>query len=108
MHRIVPQRLYTAADVLDGFNPFDDFGFTLTRDFATFRQFAVDGGPVPKLLEIRTAQADHDSAVAEALKRFLAEVRRPLLGFMGGHAAKRGGKPFSYIAHLARKLIQEG
>lgn len=108
MRQIIPQRLYTASDLLEGFNPFDDYGFTLTRDFAKFRQFAVDGGPVPKSLEVRTAQADHDSAIAEALKRFLSEVRRPLLGFMGGHAAKRNGKPFADIARLARELAQEG
>jgi predicted Rossmann-fold nucleotide-binding protein len=108
MHQIIPQRLYTASDLLEGFNPFDDLGFTLTRDFATFRQFAVDGGPVPKSLEIRTAQADHDSAIADALKRFLTEVRRPLVGFMGGHAAKRNKQPFADIAYLARELVQEG
>jgi predicted Rossmann-fold nucleotide-binding protein len=108
MHRAIPDRLYTASDLIDGFNPFDDLGFTLTRDFATFRQFAIDGGPVPPSLEVRTAQADHDAAIADALRRFLDEVRRPLVGIMGGHAAKRNGQAFADIARLAFELVQEG
>jgi predicted Rossmann-fold nucleotide-binding protein len=108
MRQTIPQRLYTASDLIEGFNPFDDLGFTLTRDFATFRQFAVDGGPVPPSLEVRTAQADHDSAIADALRRFLNEVRRPLVGIMGGHAAKRNGQAFADIARLAFELVQEG
>lgn len=107
MRQVMPQRLYAASDLLEGFNPFDDLGFTLTRDFATFRQFVVDGGPVPRTLEVRMAQANHDSEVADALKRLLDEVRRPLLGFMGGHAAKRNSKPFANIAYLARELAKE-
>lgn len=100
--------LYTSAQLLEGFNPFDRLGFTLTRDFAVFRQFSKDGGPVPASIEIRKAQADHDTDLADALKRFLGEVRRPLLGIMGGHAAKRGGQAFADIAHLARTLSEEG
>jgi predicted Rossmann-fold nucleotide-binding protein len=108
MRQVIPQRLYTASDLIDGFNPFDDLGFTLSRDFAIFRQFAIDGGPMPPSLEVRTAQADHDSAIADALRSFLNEVRRPLVGIMGGHAAKRNGQAFADIAHLAWELVQEG
>jgi predicted Rossmann-fold nucleotide-binding protein len=108
MTKAMPRRLYAASDLLDGFNPFDDLGFTLTRDFATFRQFSVDGGPIPKSLKVRTAQADHDSAIADALKLFLSEVRRPLLGIMGGHAAKRNSQAFADIARLTWELVQEG
>jgi predicted Rossmann-fold nucleotide-binding protein len=108
MRQVIPQRLYTASDLIEGFNPFDDLGFTLTRDFAAFRQFVIDGGPVPPSLEVRTTQADHDSAIADALRRFLQEVRRPLVGIMGGHAAKRNSPAFADIAHLAFELVQDG
>jgi predicted Rossmann-fold nucleotide-binding protein len=108
MRQSIPERLYTSVDLIEGFNPFDDLGFTLTRDFATFRKFALDGGPVPHSIEVRTAQADHDASIADALRRFLDEVRRPLVGFMGGHAAKRNGQAFADIAHLARELAEAG
>lgn len=29
----MPQKLYAASDLLNGFNSFDELGFTLTRDF---------------------------------------------------------------------------
>jgi hypothetical protein len=64
MRQTIPQRLYTASDLIEGFNPFDDLGFTLTRDFAAFRQFAADGGPMPPSLEVRTAQADRERRLA--------------------------------------------
>src|SRR5262245_11444665 len=101
-------RLYSASDLLDGFNPFDDLGFTLTRDFSSFRQFVMDGGPVPPSLDVRTAQADHDAAIADALRRLLNELRRPLVGIMGGHAAKRDVPAFADIAKLARALSEAG
>jgi predicted Rossmann-fold nucleotide-binding protein len=102
------QRLYAASDLLDGFNPFDDLGFTLTRDFEVFRQFVSDGGPVPSTLETRLVQARHDATIADALKRFLRDVGRPLVGFMGGHAAKRDSPAFSDIAKLAWSIAQDG
>jgi hypothetical protein len=108
MRPTIPQRLYKSTDLIDGFNPFDDLGFTLTADFACYRQFVLDGGPIPPSLEVRTAQADHDAAIADSLRRLLQDVGRSLVGFMGGHAAKRGGTAFADIAYLARELAAAG
>ncbi|MCP3380006.1 hypothetical protein NLM31_06040 [Bradyrhizobium sp. CCGUVB4N] len=102
------QRLYSAVDLIDGFNPFDALGFTLTRDFEVFRQFVSDGGPVPSSLETRLLQAQHDAEIADALRRFLKDVDRPLVGFMGGHAAKRNSPAFADIARPAWSVAQEG
>lgn len=53
MPATVPDQLYTAEDLLGGFNPWDPMGFTLSRDFAIYREFASDGGPLPASLPIR-------------------------------------------------------
>ncbi|WP_152033715.1 SLOG cluster 4 domain-containing protein [Bradyrhizobium sp. DOA9] len=104
---IVPNQLYTAQDLLGGFNPWDPMGFTLSRDFAIYREFATDGGPVPTSLAVRAAQAAHDAAIADALRIFLKTVQRPLVGVMGGHSLPRDHKAYKAIAHLARDLARE-
>ncbi len=108
MTELAPLRLYTAQDLLSGFNPWDQLGYSLTRDFAIFRRFVQDGGPVPASLAIRTAQADHDAAIADALRQFLKDMRRPLVGFMGGHGVRRDSVAYADIARLARSLVQKG
>jgi hypothetical protein len=104
MRPVIPQQLYKSTDLIDGFNPLDELGFTLTVDFARYRQFVLDGGPIPPSREVPTAQADHDAAIADALRRLLQDVGRSLVGIHGGHAAKRGGTAFTDIAYLAREL----
>jgi predicted Rossmann-fold nucleotide-binding protein len=102
-----PGRLYSANDLLDGFNPWDPVGYTLTWDFSIFRQFVLDGGPVPPSLAIRAAQAARDAVIADALRQFLKDVRRPLVGFMGGHSVLRDSPAYADIARLARDLAKQ-
>jgi predicted Rossmann-fold nucleotide-binding protein len=102
-----PGRLYTADDLIGGFNPWDPVGYTLTRDFSIFRQFVQDGGPVPPSLAVRKAQADHDAVIADGLRQFLKDVRRPLVGFMGGHGVLRDSAAYADIARLARDLAKQ-
>ncbi|WP_271593081.1 hypothetical protein [Bradyrhizobium sp. CCBAU 65884] len=104
---IVPNQLYTAQDLLGGFNPWDPMGFTLSRDFAIYREFATEGGPVPTSLTVRAAQAAHDAAIADALRIFLKTVQRPLVGVMGGHSLPRDHAAYKAIAYLARDLARE-
>jgi hypothetical protein len=42
MRPVIPQQLYKSTDLIDGFNPFDELGFTLTVDFARYRQFVLN------------------------------------------------------------------
>ncbi|WOH80326.1 hypothetical protein RX327_31645 [Bradyrhizobium sp. BEA-2-5] len=103
----VPSSLYTAQDLLGGFNPWDPMGFTLSRDFAIYREFATNGGPLPASLAVRAAQAEHDAAIADALRIFLKTVQRPLVGIMGGHSLPRDHLAYKAIAYLARDLARE-
>ncbi len=108
MTELAPGQLYTADDLIGGFNPWDEVGYTLTRDFSIFRRFVLDGGPVPPSLAVRKAQADHDAMIADGLRQFLKDVRRPLVGFMGGHGVARNSDGYADIARLARHLVEKG
>jgi predicted Rossmann-fold nucleotide-binding protein len=108
MTEFAPRRLYAANDLIDGFNPWDLLGYTLSRDFSVYRRFVLDGGPVPPSLSVRRAQAEHDAAIADALRQFLKDIRRPLVGFMGGHGVLRDSDAYADIAQLARHLARKG
>lgn len=49
----VPSQLYTAQDLLGGFNLWDPMGFTLSRDFAIYREFAAEERTNPRLAAIK-------------------------------------------------------
>lgn len=108
MTTIVPTQLYTADDLLAGFNPWDKMGYTLTKDFAVFRQYVADGGPVPSSRDVRTDQADHDAGIAEALRQLLKNLQRPLVGVMGGHSVSRASPEYADIARLTYRLAHDG
>jgi predicted Rossmann-fold nucleotide-binding protein len=99
-----PQGLYTSRELLEGFLPTDDLGFTMTYDFAVFRSFVMNGGAVPSTLTVRRDQAEHDASIGDGLRRFLKARRKPLVGIMGGHSVARGSEAYADIARLARHL----
>ena len=107
MTATIPQQLYRSEDLLAGFNSWDKMGYALSRDFAIYREFTANGGPVPASLAVRMAQAEHDAAITEALRVFLRTVQRPLVGVMGGHSLKRNHPSYAAIAYLARDLARE-
>lgn len=106
MSQIAPQQLYSADQLLDGFNPWDRMGYVLTHDFSVFRQFVSDGGPMPTSISVRVSQAQHDAGIADALRRFLMFMQRPLVGVMGGHSVRRDSRPYKDVAFLARELAR--
>lgn len=101
-----PQGLYTARELLEGFSPTDDLGFTLTHDFAVFRSFVMNGGAVPSTLTVRRDQAEHDASIGDGLRRFLKAQKKPLVGIMGGHSVARGSEAYVDIAKLASHLSE--
>jgi predicted Rossmann-fold nucleotide-binding protein len=106
--KATPHRLYSSEDLNHGFNPWDPLGFTLTADFAIYRQFVIDGGPIPNTLDVRERQAEHDAGIGDALRTFLGNINRPLVGIMGGHGLDRDSVAFVDLANLARVLAQDG
>ncbi|MFJ5546280.1 hypothetical protein [Streptomyces sp. NPDC093225] len=101
------RRLYTAEELLDGFDPDSSLGFTSTRDFVIFRRFVLDGASTPGSLEVRRRQAVHDAGISWALGAHL-DRSRPLVGVMGGHKVARDDPAYRQVALLARHLTRKG
>jgi predicted Rossmann-fold nucleotide-binding protein len=101
-----PHNLYTADDLLAGFDHADPLGFAKSFDFVTFRQFVRDGAASPKDLAVREAEAIHDASIADALRRYLLDNDPRLVGFMGGHNLRRDEPAYEAVARLARELTR--
>jgi hypothetical protein len=103
-HGIAVEQRPSADDLLAGFNPWDQKGRTLTRDFAVFRQYVADGGAVP---------VDRDPNSSSRTSRrhrvqLLKNLQRPLVGVMGGHSLSRSSPAYADIAKLTSCLAHDG
>jgi predicted Rossmann-fold nucleotide-binding protein len=100
-----PSRLYTADDLVAGF---DTGGFEATYDTVVFRHFTSHGGPVPDVREA-LAQRLHDAGIDRALATLQLSTPRPrIVGIMGGHAVPRGAPAYRLAADLAYELARAG
>ena len=100
-----PSRLYTAADLADGFAT---GGFEGMFDTVVFRHFTAHGGPLPDVREA-LAQRLHDAGIDGALNARVAALDRTrIVGVMGGHAVPRGAPPYRLAAMLAHELTRAG
>ncbi|MEU7728121.1 hypothetical protein AB0B78_23200 [Streptomyces sp. NPDC040724] len=97
--------LYTADELLEGFLPDDELGFTETYDFSVYRRFVKDGGAAPFSPEVRLRQAAHDAGISGALAEYLGTAP-PLVGVMGGHSLSRKEPAYLLVADLARHLTR--
>jgi predicted Rossmann-fold nucleotide-binding protein len=103
-----PTRLYESSDLLKGYLHDDPLGFAKCWDFQTYIQYVVDGGATPKILAIRTAQADHDACIADALRKLLDHKPPPkLVGIMGGHGLTRKDAAYAAVARLGKALASQ-
>ncbi|WP_343319553.1 LOG family protein [Arthrobacter sp. TMP15] len=59
-------------------------------------------------LHASMATAMHDHAISDALDDFLGQILVPVVGVMGGHAAKRGSAQYAQAAWLGRALSKAG
>jgi predicted Rossmann-fold nucleotide-binding protein len=99
--------LYTAEQLLRGFDPEKPMSYLNTWDFKTFTRFVVDGGAAPAWLRVRSAQAKHDSNISDALRSYLFTHTR-LVGIMGGHNLLRTDRAYLAVARLAQSLTEKG
>ncbi|MCX4696487.1 LOG family protein [Streptomyces sp. NBC_01408] len=98
--------LYTADELLKGFRPDEELGFTETHDFSVYRRFVRDGETAPFSTEVRLQQAAHDAGISGALAEYLSTAP-PLVGVMGGHKLTRKEPAYLLVARLARHLTRK-
>ena len=98
--------LYTADELLEGFDPARPATYGRMRDLAIYREYLRDGGASASDPAIAAARGLHDNAITLALAARLGD--QPTAAIMGGHAAGRSGAAYRDAAHIAARLAGEG
>jgi predicted Rossmann-fold nucleotide-binding protein len=102
----IPQRLYTSADLFQGFDPNQPASWAKTPDFEIYRHFVVQGRTTPANPYMGMMQALHDNAISEATTAFIAG--RKVVAIIGDHKMGRHSQAYRNIVVLARRLTRDG
>lgn len=99
-------RLYDAAELMDGFVHGAADGFAQTVDNVIYEHYMEHGGPHTEDLCETIARRLHDHAVTDGLQEFLKD-RMPV-AVMGGHAMLRTDRAYRDVAYMAMRLTEAG
>jgi len=98
--------LYSAAELLQGFDRGEPQSFAHTKDFDIYRTFVMGGGANSDDLLTTMLQSLHDNSITQALRSRLHETR--CVATMGGHDVARNDPSFERMALLSRELSHRG
>jgi predicted Rossmann-fold nucleotide-binding protein len=103
---IKPAGLYAVTDLYDTYDPDVPNSWDGTYDHKAFEWFIDNSTGKPRALSLAEAIAArlHDAAIQNAIDAFLRQSANKVVGFMGGHDAKRQDPSYRQIAYMARKL----
>ena len=105
---VTRKSLYTAAELYEGFNPDKKNSYNTCFDSKVYQHYSSLGQHARNVKEL-LARTLHDHCIHTALARFFKDHdHRRCVGILGGHALLRTDKMFREIAHLSRRLTQEG
>jgi predicted Rossmann-fold nucleotide-binding protein len=102
----IPQKLYTRADLFQGFDPTQPGSWARTVDFGIYRHFVTEGRTTPRNPYMGMMQALHDNAITEATTTYI-EGRR-VVAIIGDHKMARDSSIYRKIVNLARRLTRSG
>jgi len=102
----IPQRLYTAADLFQGFDPNQPLTWAQTADFEIYRHFVSEGRTRPSNPYMGMMQALHDNAITEATDEFIQGRR--VVAIIGDHKMGRNSATYRNIVSLSRRLTRSG
>ena len=99
--------LYTWQELMEGYHPNQD----KSRDLKIYKHFSATKYN-PSVHEAM-AQRIHDHSIDDALRKLLGYddygmTQRKCVGFMGGHATKRGSEFYNKTALVAKRIAQMG
>jgi predicted Rossmann-fold nucleotide-binding protein len=100
-----PDRLYTRAALMQGWQPGADHSVTL--DGRIYAYVNAHGGRAPGVEE-GLAQRTHDHFIDVALATFLARCGRPVVGIMGGSDTIAADPNYLRVVQLGAELTQRG
>ncbi|WP_156338470.1 LOG family protein [Chondromyces crocatus] len=100
------RRLYTPADLFQGFDPANSASFAHTVDFAIYQHYVEQGRTAPENPYVGMVQAMHDNTITRAKTLFTAGRR--VAAIMGGHKMSRTSPRYRDVAVMARRLTRQG
>lgn len=98
--------LYSAEELLGGFDPMDPGSYASTLDARTFLDAWNGGIRIPNTDDEAMRRAAHDSEIGRALHRALEG--RKVVAVMGGHKLTRDSRDYRDVARLSRDLARLG
>jgi len=101
-----PDRLYTAKDLLLGFDPAKPQSFGEMRDTKIYLEYVNGGAAAPSDSLTAMMRALHDNAITQNLGRALNNKK--VVAVMGGHALSRSDAVYGDVARLCAKLAAKG
>jgi predicted Rossmann-fold nucleotide-binding protein len=104
-YAVLPERLYTRDDLMQGWHPGADHSVTL--DGRIYAYVKAHGGRAPDMVE-GLAQRTHDFYIDSALVDFLMENARPVIGIMGGSDTMASDRNYRRVVEVAASLTQRG
>lgn len=96
--------LYTREELMAGF---ESGGLQATLDSRIVEYFRRTSG-TDRNVRDALAQALHDAGIDEAVRRFVTDGGRRVVGIMGGHALSRDATGYQAVAKLAWLLARRG
>lgn len=102
----IPHKLYSPADLFQGYDPGQAASWERSVDFEIYRHFVTEGGTKPRNPYMGMMQALHDNAILEATAVYI-EGRR-VVAIIGDHKLARDSASYRQAASLARRLTRHG
>ena len=107
-YEIGRKELYTATELYDGFDPYDETSYPLSYDGKVYHHYLEQGIRCNNIDEM-FARTIHDHGIHAALSSFFNTHDHLLcVGVMGGHALLRTEPMYRKIAEFSKRLTQLG
>jgi len=103
----IRQSLYSAQELLEGYDPADWRSLGKMRDQMIYRFFISEGRGTPESHFSSMMEALHDNSISQALDEVLGAWKR-VVGVMGDHRLERNSPAYRQVAQLARRLSSAG
>ena len=100
--------LYSAADLYNRFDPSQPQSIDLCYDTMVYRHYLAQGKHT-RCANEKLARTLHDHSISMALTEFVSKFNvKRIVGVMGGHSALRTDPTYTKVAHLSKRLTEEG
>ncbi|MEV4311956.1 hypothetical protein [Actinocrispum sp. NPDC049592] len=105
-YQVYRTRLYTPAELFEGFDPADPSSYADTTDAKIYRHFKSQGHQPDALSAL--AERLHDHSITSALTETLAKCTPHPVAVMGGHALTRDSAGYRLAMELGAELGRAG